>query len=199
MQCVGRKGVKGSIATHSVPRIGVGGCRRLRIGVCKKSILSANTPKSTLATKIIASKGSAIALSILHFEVVMVKLLSHKQRLWRIFSMLKTLKNVYAPKKAFRCVFVTNCFPQGITFGHVSPSFCAKVFFTVFLLKYTFCSARSLTHAKNDVCFYARQNDDRNCRFQKLRILLKLGKNKKQKNQLSKRSSDKYSLLHTGF
>lgn len=55
------------------------------------------------------------------------------------------------------------------------------------------------TRKKRRVLFMHGKNDDRNCRFQKLRILLKLGKNKKQKNQLSKRSSNKYSLLHTGF
>ena len=132
----------------------------------------------------------------------MVKLLSHKQRLWRIFSMLKTLKNVYAPKKAFRCVFVTNCFPQGITFGHVSPSFCAKVFFAVFfLLKYTFFAVQEALHTQKTTCaFYARQKRRQELSFSKVADFVEIReKQKTKKNQLSKRSSDKYSLLHTGF
>lgn len=85
-------------------------------------------------------------------------------------------------KKAFRCVFVTNCFPQGITFGHVSPSFCAKVFFVVFFCYTLFLQCKKpYTRKKRRVLFMHGKNDDRNCRFQKLRILLKLGKNKKQK------------------
>ena len=59
---------------------------------------------------------------------------------------------------------------------------CKSVFHCVFVEIHFFLQCKKpYTRKKRRVLFMHGKNDDRNCRFQKLRILLKLGKNKKQK------------------
>ena len=103
----------------------------------------------------------------------------------------KRLFGVSLLQTVFRRVLLSGTFPRRFVQKCFSPYFFC---YTLFLQ----CK-KPYARKKRRVLFMHGKNDDRNCRFQKLRILLKLGKNKKQKNQLSKRSSNKYSLLHTGF
>lgn len=116
------------------------------------------------------------------------------------FQYVKNVKKRVCPKKGFSVCLCYKLFPAGITFGHVSPSFCAKVFFTVFLLKYTFFAVQEALHTQKTTCaFYARQKRRQELSFSKVADFVEIREKQKTKNQLSKRSSDKYSLLHTGF
>lgn len=104
-------------------------------------------------------------------------------------------------KKAFRCVFVTNCFPQVLLSGTFPRRFVQKCFSPYFLLKYTFFAVQEALHTQKTTCaFYARQKRRQELSFSKVADFVEIReKTKNKKNQLSKRSSNKYSLLHTGF
>lgn len=76
---------------------------------------------------------------------------------------------------------------------------CKSVFRRIFLL-YTFFAVQEALHTQKTTCaFYARQKRRQELSFSKVADFVEIREKQKTKNQLSKRSSDKYSLLHTGF
>ena len=88
----------------------------------------------------------------------------------------KRLFGVSLLQTVFRRVLLSGTFPRRFVQKCFSPYFFC---YTLFLQ----CK-KPYTRKKRRVLFMHGKNDDRNCRFQKLRILLKLGKNKKQKKSV---------------
>lgn len=90
------------------------------------------------------------------------------------------------PKKGFSVCLCYKLFPAGITFGHVSPSFCANVFFAVFfLLKYTFFAVQEALHTQKTTCaFYARQKRRQELSFSKVADFVEIREKQKTKKSV---------------
>ena len=103
-------------------------------------------------------------------------------------------------KRLFGVSLLQTVFRRVLLSGTFSRRFVQKCFSLCLLLKYTFFAVQEALHTQKTTCaFYARQKRRQELSFSKVADFVEIREKQKTKNQLSKRSSDKYSLLHTGF
>ena len=103
----------------------------------------------------------------------------------------KRLFGVSLLQTVFRRVLLSGTFPR---------RFVQKCFSPYFFVEIHFFAVQEALHTQKTTCaFYARQKRRQELSFSKVADFVEIREKQKTKNQLSKRSSDKYSLLHTGF